>query len=221
MSTFIFDLDGTLVDTKEDMMDAGNLAFQQLGWQVKLDGFLGFQVAVQGGKSILRHGMRSEGLSIDEGVLKDLYKIYLQNYDKIIDRKSKVYEGVPDTLKKLTDLKHKLGLCTNKPEEQARDLLKKVGLIQFFRDSFIGSDTVGVAKPNPKPLFDAINRLDVGSKEVFFVGDTNTDEQTAIAANVKFVFCKYGHGNLYKIAAGQSAIKKIDAFEELLAISSD
>ena len=56
-------------------------------------------------------------------------------------------------------------------------------------------------------------------KDVFFVGDTNTDEQTAIAANVRFVFCKYGHGNLYKIAAGQSAIKKIDDFEELLAIS--
>ena len=70
-------------------------------------------------------------------------------------------------------------------------------------------------------MFDAINRLDVGSKDVFFVGDTNTDEQTAIAAGVKFVFCKYGHGNLYKIASGQNAIKKIDAFEELLAISSD
>ena len=219
MSAFIFDLDGTLVDTKEDMMDAGNMAFQQLGWQVRLDGFLGFQIAVQGGKSILRYGMRAEGLSIDEEVLKDLYKIYLQNYDKIIDRKSKVYGGVPYTLEKLKDKKHKLGLCTNKPEKQARDLLKKVGLIKFFRQSFIGSDTVGIAKPNPKPLFDAINRLDVALKDVFFVGDTNTDEQTAIAANVRFVFCKYGHGNLYKIAAGQSAIKKIDDFEELLAIS--
>ncbi len=221
MRAFIFDLDGTLVDTKEDMMDAGNLAFQQLGWQVRLEGFQGLQVAVQGGKSILRHGMRSEGLSINDSVLKDLYKIYLQNYDKIIDRKSKVYEGVADTLKKLTDMKHKLGLCTNKPEKQARDLLKKVDLIQFFHQSFVGSDTVGVAKPNPKPLFDAIDRLDVSSKDVFFVGDTNTDEQTAIAADVKFVFCKYGHGNLYKIATGQSAIKKIEAFKELLAISSD
>ncbi len=221
MGAFIFDLDGTLVDTKEDMMDAGNLAFQQLGWRVKLDGFLGLQVAVQGGKSILRHGMSSEGLPIDEGVLKDLYKTYLQNYDKVIDRKSKVYKGVSDTLKKLREKKHKLGLCTNKPEKQARDLLEKVGLIEFFQQSFIGSDTVGIAKPNPKPLFDAINRLKVSSKDVFFVGDTDTDEKTAIAADVKFVFCKYGHGSLYKIAKGQSAIKKIDTFEELLTISSD
>ena len=221
MSAFIFDLDGTLIDTKEDMMDAGNMVFQELGWKVRLEGFLGFQIAVQGGKSILRYGMKSEGLTIDGEVLKDLYKIYLRNYDLIIDRKSKVYEGVPNTLKKLRDMEHKIGLCTNKPEKQARDLLKKVGLIDFFHHSFIGSDAVGFAKPNPKPLFDAINRLDVGPKDVFFVGDTNTDEQTAIAANVKFIFCKYGHGNLYKIALGRSAIKKIDSFEELIAINSD
>ena len=91
-------------------------------------------------------------------------------------------------------------------------------MIDFFHNSFIGSDTVGIAKPNPKPLFNAIERLNVSSKKVFFVGDTNTDEQTAIAANVKFIFCKYGHGYIYNIAAGQSSIKKIDAFEELLSI---
>ena len=165
--------------------------------------------------------MRSEGLSINDTALADLYKIYLQNYDKIIDRKSKVYQGVPDTLRSLKNRKHKLGLCTNKPEKQARDLLKKVGLIEFFQQSFIGSDTVGVAKPNSKPLVDAINRLNVGSSDVFFVGDTNTDEQTAIAAGVKFVFCKYGHGSVYKIAAGSSAFRKIGLFQELLTISSD
>ena len=99
--------------------------------------------------------------------------------------------------------------------------MRKVGLIEFFHRSFIGSDTVGIAKPNPKPLLNAMNRLEVKSKNVFFVGDTNTDEQTAIAADVKFVFCKYGHGKLYRIAEGQSAFKKIEAFEELLTISYD
>ena len=221
MKAFIFDLDGTLVDTKEDMMDAGNLAFQQLEWQVRLEGFSGLQVAVQGGKSILRHGMRSEGLSINDTTLKDLYKIYLQNYDKIIDRKSKIYEGVFDTLKQLSDKKHKIGLCTNKPEKQARNLLQKLGLIEFFQRCFIGSDTIGVAKPNPKPLFKAINNLEASLKDVFFVGDTNTDEQTANAAGVNFVFCKYGHGNLYKIAKGESAIIRINKFEELLIINAD
>ena len=63
MKAFIFDLDGTLVDTKEDMMDAGNLAFWQLGWQVRLRGFSGLQIAVQGGKSILSYGLGCQGLS--------------------------------------------------------------------------------------------------------------------------------------------------------------
>ena len=64
MKAFIFDLDGTLVDTKEDMMDAGNLAFQQLEWQVRLEGFNGLHVAVQ--HSLLNFSTWS-GLLVWEG----------------------------------------------------------------------------------------------------------------------------------------------------------
>ena len=221
MKALVFDLDGTLVDTKYDMLDAGNLVFESQGWEARLEGFSGLQTAIQGGRAILRYGLEEERISFTEKSLKDYYQLYLHNYDKVLDNKSCNYVGVVNTLSKLQSMGVKLGLCTNKPEKHARELLKRLGLIDFFRDSFIGSDTVGIAKPDPKPLLEAIYRLDKKPDDVFFVGDTNTDAEAAKNANVDFIFCEYGHGSNYKLAMGESAAFKIQSFADLIRIYED
>ena len=221
MKALVFDLDGTLVDTKDDMLDAGNLVFESQGWETRLKGFSGLQTAIQGGRAILRYGLRKEGLDFNDSLLKDYYHLYLSNYDKVLDNKSVIYKGVTDTLSQLQAMGVKLGLCTNKPEKHARELLKRLGLIDFFQNSFIGSDTVGIAKPDPKPLLEAINRLEKKPEDAFFVGDTNTDAEAAENAGVDFIFCEYGHGGEYKLAMGESAKLKIPTFADLISIYED
>ena len=101
MKALVFDLDGTLVDTKYDMLDAGNLVFESQGWSTRLEGFRGLQTAIQGGRAILQYGLRKEGLDFDDNLLKDYYQLYLSYYDKVLDNKSVVYNGVTDTLSRL------------------------------------------------------------------------------------------------------------------------
>jgi phosphoglycolate phosphatase len=195
MNTAIFDLDGTLVDTRKDLMNAGNATFDELKWKVRLKDGLDDGIVIAGGRSMITYGLKTEGLPYDKNLIESIYPLLLKNYDTAIDEFSYLYTGVIEMLNLLVEKGWKIGLCTNKPEVQAHTLLTKMGIRDFF-ESFIGANTVGVAKPDPKPLLSAIHRVGGVVEKSVLVGDTKTDRDTAAAARVKCLLVNYGHGSL-------------------------
>ena len=193
MISVIFDLDGTLVDSSVDLMIAGNATFNQLGWKVRLSDDFSDGVVIGGGRSMIRHGFRSECIDFTEDDVNRIYPMLIKNYDKTIDQNTAPYEGVLEMLKNLKMRGWKIGLCTNKPEFQANDLLNRLGIRSYF-ESFVGAGTVEVTKPNPKPLITAINLLNGTIDKAVLVGDTKTDSDTALAVGIKCVLVNYGHG---------------------------
>ena len=194
MFTAIFDLDGTLVDTAKDLMIAGNSTYKELGWAVSLKWPKDYAIAIRGGRSMIRHGLISESVPYTERLVDKLYPTLIKNYDQNIDQNSVLYDGVREMLDILSVGGWNLGLCTNKPELQANKLLSKLGIRKYF-SSFIGSDTVGKAKPSPIPMLAAISRANGKLETSVLVGDTVTDLETAQAAKTKFVLAQYGHGS--------------------------
>ena len=193
MLTVIFDLDGTLVDSSVDLMIAGNITFEQLGWKARLSNDFSDGVVIGGGRSMIRHGFSLEGIDFTEVDVDRIYPILISNYDQTIDKNTVPYEWVLETLKSLKMLGWKVGICTNKPALQADVLLKKLGLRSFFK-SLVGAGTVDVTKPNPKPLITAIELLGGSIDKAILIGDTKTDRDTALAAGVKCLLVNYGHG---------------------------
>ncbi len=194
MFAAIFDLDGTLVDTADDLMLAGNNLYEELEWDLRLDPNFDTGIAIGGGRSMIIYGLKSQGIPVNKNVVDKLYPLLLKHYDKTIDKNSFIYPGIRGVLEELKENSNwEIGLCTNKPEAQAQELLSRLGIRSFFK-SFVGADTVGVAKPSPIPLIAAIKLLGADQRRSVLIGDTETDRVTASNANVKSLIVRYGHG---------------------------
>ena len=218
MFTAIFDLDGTLVDTAVDLMTAGNHTYEELGWKVRLKPDFSDGIAIGGSRSMIRYGLTSEGIAFTEEDVDRIYPILLKHYDKTIDKNSFLYDGIVEVLERLKQDGWALGVCTNKPEFQANVLLSILGVRSYFQ-SFIGADTIGIAKPSPKPLFAAIERAGGDKRLSVLVGDTRTDCDTAKAANVKSLLVNYGHGALtqdLRTLEPDALVDTVDEIPEIL-----
>ena len=100
------------------------------------------------------------------------------------------YRGVPAALDALAAAGHALGVCTNKPTEPARAVLAHVGLLDRF-GVVVGGDSLPVTKPDPAPLFAALDALPPGPS--VYVGDSEVDAATAQAAGVPFLLFTEGY----------------------------
>ena len=191
MKTVIFDLDGTLADTSGDLIAAANHCFRQMGEGDLLDPARDQGTALRGGRAMLTLGMTRLGRAEDVVTIDQYYPVLLEAYGQAIDVYTRLYPGAMDAVEVLRERGYGVGICTNKPEGLAQDLLTRLGVRDAF-GSLVGADTLPVRKPDPAPLFEAARRAGGAPEACVLIGDSDTDRNTARAAGVPSVLVTFG-----------------------------
>ena len=190
MKSVIFDLDGTLADTSRDLVAAANLCFAGLGLGDLLDPVADAGTALRGGRAMLTLGFsRVQGFGPAD--VSRLYPVLLEAYADGIDRHTVVYPGAMEAVEALKLKGYAVGICTNKPEGLAQELLTRLGIRDAF-GALVGADTLAVRKPDPAPLWETVRRLGGDLTRTCLVGDSDTDRKTAQAAGVPSILVTFG-----------------------------
>jgi len=185
----LFDLDGTLVHSAPDMGAAMNAALAEYGLgALTLDEAKSF--VGDGARRLVERSFARFDAPLDD--VDAAVKRFQAHYALTDHADSHPYAGVADALDRLRARGLILGLCTNKDEAPARTLMNVVGLTDRFA-AIVGGDTVGVRKPDPKPLAACAERCGVALSDIVFVGDGETDRATARAAEVAFALHTEGY----------------------------
>lgn len=209
--TIVFDLDGTLVDTARDLVATLNAILTSEGMMP-----VGFNQAIamvgSGARVLLESAFASEGRALTEEKLDALFTAFLAHYGDHLTDRSRPYPGAEEILDRFAGDGWQLAVCTNKHEGPARKLLDALGFLGRFA-AVAGPDTFGFRKPDPRHLTETI-RLAGGSPDnAVMVGDSATDVETALAADVPVVVVDYGYSPISVDQLG--ATRVISALAEL------
>ncbi|SLN27352.1 Phosphoglycolate phosphatase [Pseudoruegeria aquimaris] len=191
MKTVIFDLDGTLADTSRDLIAAANACFRDLGHGDVLDPIADAATAFRGGRAMLTLGFSRVAPGDATAAIEAQYPRLLQSYGENIDTHTEMYPGAAEAVRALLDAGYRVGVCTNKPEGLAEELLTRLGVRDLFA-ALVGADTLPVRKPNPQPYLETVARVGGAVAQSLLVGDTVTDRETARAAGVPCVLVTFG-----------------------------
>lgn len=182
---FVFDLDGTLVDTREDLTDSVNHALRTVGLPpLDVDTVTGY---VGNGVRILMR--KALGEDLPDETVEEAVAEFLIRYQEGCTRKTRLYPGVEETLRALDPAP--LMVLTNKPLEPTRKILASLGLEDRFR-RVEGGDSVPARKPDPQALLAMAADARVPPQRTLFVGDSDVDVLTARAAGTGAAFVTYG-----------------------------
>ena len=194
--TVLFDLDGTLIDTAPDLMKAHNHVMKKFGYPTKstaeIRNLVGQGAGAMLGRSIWGQAKKEFGKVDDEKVKKEMIKEFIDYYGKNIIHESTLINGVKEFLKWCKDQNISMAVCTNKQEYLSNDLLKKIGIYNFF-EYIAGSDTFDYCKPDPRHLTSVVEILDGDLNKTIMIGDSETDANAAKAAEIPIILLEDGY----------------------------
>jgi len=194
--TILFDLDGTLVDTAPDLMRAHNHVMKKFGYPTKsteeIRNLVGQGAGAMLGRSIWGQAKKEFGKVQDNKIKKEMVKDFIDFYGKNIVNESTLINGVKEFLIWCKEKKISMAVCTNKQEHLAIDLLKKIGIYDFF-EYVAGHNTFEYCKPDPRHLTSVIEILGGDITKSLMIGDSETDANAARNAGMPVILLEDGY----------------------------
>ena len=194
--TVLVDLDGTIVDTAPDLMNAHNYVMKKFGYETKtteeIRNLVGKGAGALIGRSIWGTAKKEFGKISDKKIKDEMVKDFIDYYGKNIVNESKIIDGVIEFLEWSKQNDISLAVCTNKQEHLAIDLLKKIKIFDYF-EYVAGSNTFDYCKPDPRHLTTTIEILEGDKNKSLMIGDSETDANAAKAAEIPIILLKYGY----------------------------
>ena len=194
--TILFDLDGTLVDTAPDLMHAHNHVMKKFGYPTKsteeIRNLVGKGAGAMIGRSIWGQAKKEFSKVNDEKIKKEMVREFVDFYGKNIIKESTLIDGVKEFLKWCKEQNISMAVCTNKQEHLSNDLLKKIGIYNYF-EYVAGSDTFDYCKPDPRHLTSVVEILDGDLKKTIMIGDSETDADAAKSAEIPIILLEDGY----------------------------
>ena len=188
---FIFDLDGTLVDTAPDFKNSINYMLNELNEsEVSLEeirNWVGY-----GARELIRRTVVDKNIPHDEQRIEEMLKIFLLHYTHNIDDDSVLFNNVRNVLEFLKNNGIKLAVCTNKMERLSNILLEKLNVLHMF-DYLVGGDSLSKSKPDPFPLLNICEKLNTEISDSIMIGDSVTDLNAGKGAGMPVILVSYGY----------------------------
>jgi phosphoglycolate phosphatase len=210
---YVFDLDGTLIDSKIDIVNSVNAMLIDLGRE-ELPVDLVASYVGHGAPRLVASALGEESLQDER---ENALRIFLVHYEKRKLDCTRAYPGVVEGLAALAGAGQVMAVLTNKPTKISLEILEALGLSKYFRTIY-GGDSFETKKPDPAGAQVILGKLGVGAKEAAMVGDSDVDIQTARNAGMFAVAVKYGFGK--HDAATVAPDLYVDSIAELALLKS-
>ncbi|MBN2268400.1 MAG: HAD-IA family hydrolase [Acholeplasmataceae bacterium] len=178
IKTFLFDLDGTLIQTPELILKTFKITFDKYFPEIKL--------STDEESNLLGHTLFETfgNYTTDQNLIDEMVSFYRMTSESFIEKGLTSYEGALEILKHLKHKKKNIGVVTSKMIEVATHHLDLVGLLPYV-DHLIGYESTKLHKPHPDPILKALEIFNAKNKETIYVGDHENDIKAAKAANIQ------------------------------------
>jgi phosphoglycolate phosphatase len=183
----IFDLDGTLIDSRKDLVIAVN-AMREHFRMPPLDPLLIHSYVGNGAAMLVK---RSLGPDAPEALAEGGLEYFLKYYEAHALEHTRCYEGVPELLEELSAEGHKLAILTNKPAEITTEIIAGLGLRNYFFRIY-GGDSLFATKPDPEGIRLLMEEANETVGGTLMVGDSAVDVRTARNAGVRCCGVNWG-----------------------------